>query len=179
MQTKISTVELAKMSMCIALCCVTAYLSFPLPFTPGMVTALTIAMSLTAYILNPKKTFTVILIYILLGSAGVPVFAGGSGIGKIFGPVGGFYLAWLIAYPVLSALKGTTPNFKRYLLANIVTTMPITYVGGIISMMLVMDINFFEAITMAVLPYIPGDVMKAAAAAFVALKLNKSARSQL
>ena len=55
--------ELSTMSMCLALCCVTAYISFPLPFTPGgLVTAL---------------TFAVILAYILLGAAGLPVFAGG------------------------------------------------------------------------------------------------------
>lgn len=177
MQT-ISTIELSKMALCVALCCVTAFLAFPLPFTPGMVTALTIAMSLTAYILTPRQTFIVIFIYVLMGGVGLPVFAGGSGLGKLLGPVGGFYFAWLVAYPVLSALKGTTPNFKRYLLANIFTTMPLSYVGGIISMILVMDINFLQAITMAVLPYIPGDILKVAAAAFVAVKLNKTKNFQ-
>ena len=81
MQKKIDTADLTKMAMCVALMCVTAFLAFPLPFTPGMVTALTIAMSLTAYILPPKQTFTVILIYLLLGGIGVPVFAGGAGLG--------------------------------------------------------------------------------------------------
>lgn len=178
MQHTIGTTELSKMALCVALCCVTAYLSFPLPFTPGMVTALTIAMSLAAYILNPKQTFTVILIYLIMGGAGLPVFAGGSGLGKLFGPVGGFYFAWLIAYPALSALKGDEPNFKRYVLMNVIATMPITYAGGIISMMLVMDISLVQAASMAVLPYIPGDIMKAAAAAFVGVKLNSMPRFQ-
>ena len=178
MHSTLGTTELSKMALCVALCCVTAYLSFPLPFTPGMVTALTIAMSLAAYILNPKQTFTVILIYLIMGGAGLPVFAGGAGLGKLFGPVGGFYFAWLIAYPVLSALKGSEPNFKRYLLMNVVATMPITYAGGIISMMLLMDVTFLQATSMAVLPYIPGDIMKAAAAAFVAVKLNSMSRFQ-
>ena len=177
MQKNFVATDLSKMALCVALCCVTAYLSFPLPFTPGMVTALTIAMSLTAYILTPKQTFTVILIYVLMGGVGLPVFAGGGGLGKLFGPVGGFYFAWLIAYPILSALKGTTPSLKRYLAMNILTTMPITYIGGIISMMIVMNLNFSQALTMAVLPYIPGDIMKATAAAFVAIKINSSARN--
>ena len=172
MQNKITTADLTKMAMCVALMCVTAFLAFPLPFTPGMVTALTIAMSLTAYILNPKQTFTVILIYLLLGGIGVPVFAGGSGLAKLFGPVGGFYFAWLIAYPVLSAFKGDEINFKRYVFVNVFATMPITYIGGLISMMSVMDITFIQALMMAVIPYILGDVLKAAAAAFIAVKLN-------
>ena len=172
MQKKISTVDLVKMSLCVALCCVTAYLAFPLPFTPGMVTALTISMSLTAYILNPRQTFTVIFIYLLLGGIGVPVFAGGSGLGKLFGPVGGFYFAWLVAYPILSAVKGNSPSFKRYLIANILTAMPITYVGGIISMCVVMEISILEAASMAVIPFIIGDIIKASAAAIIGVKLN-------
>ena len=54
--------ELTQMSMCVALCCVTAYISFPLPFTPGMVTALTFALSLTAYILPPRQTLMVMIV---------------------------------------------------------------------------------------------------------------------
>ena len=165
--------ELTKMAMCVALCCVTAYISFPLPFTPGLVTALTFALSLTAYILPLKQTFTVILVYILLGAAGLPVFAGGSGLGRLLGPAGGFYFAWLVAYAVLSAVKGAEPNFKRYLLMNILTAVPITYAGGVASMMLVLDVNLWEALTMAVFPFIPGDILKAAVAAILGVKLQK------
>lgn len=171
-QKKITTAELTKISMCVALCCVTSFIYFPLPFTPGMVTALTLAMSLSAYILPPKQTFLVILIYILLGAAGLPIFAGSGGVGKLFSPVGGFYFAWLLAYPILSFFKGEKPNLKRYALANIFLTMPITYAGGLLSMYFLLDITLWQAAAMAVLPYIPGDVMKTLAAAFLGVKVN-------
>ena len=165
--------DLTKMAMCVALCCVTAYIAFPLPFTPGYVTALTFALSLSAYLLSPRQTFTVILIYILMGAVGLPVFAGGEGLSRLVGPAGGFYFAWIFAYALLSLAKGKTPNFKRYVLANILIAVPITYVGGIISMMLVLDVNLWAALTMAVFPFIPGDLMKATAAAFLGVKLKK------
>ena len=166
--------DITKIAMCVALCCVSAYISFPLPFTPGMVTALTLSMSLTAYILSPKQTFIVILVYLLLGVSGLPVFAvGSSGIGKLLSPVGGFYLIWLIAFPLLSIFKGDKANFKRYLIVNVLVTIPITYLGGLISMTLMMDLTLYQAIMMAVLPFIPGDIMKAAAAAILGVKLNK------
>ena len=165
--------DLTKMSMCVALCCVTAYISFPLPFTPGLVTALTFALSLTAYLLPPKQTFTVILIYILLGAVGLPVFAGGQGLSRLIGPAGGFYFAWLPAYALLSLAKGEIPNFKRYLLMNILIAVPITYLGGLISMILVLEVGIFEAATMAVFPFIPGDIIKAVAAAILGVKLQK------
>ncbi len=170
---KIKTVDLTKMSMCVALCCAAAYISFPLPFTPAPVTASTLVLSLMAFILTPRQTFTVILIYILLGAAGMPVFAGGtSGVGKLFGPTGGFILAWLISYPVLSAVKGSTPNFKRYVIADLLTATPITYIGGLISMYLVMEVSIGQAFSMAVLPFILGGVMKTLAAAFIGVRLN-------
>lgn len=166
--------DLTKMSMCVALCCVTAYISFPLPFTPGLVTALTFALSLTAYLLTPKQTFTVVAIYILLGAVGLPVFAGGQGLSRLVGPAGGFYFAWIPAYALLSFAKGATPDFKRYFAANVLIAVPITYVGGLISMMLVLEVGVFEAATMAVFPFIPGDIIKAAAAAVLGVRLQKT-----
>lgn len=173
MQTT-SVRTLTKMSLCVALCCIAGNIVFPLPFTPTMVTALTIVLSLTAYILPPRQTFTVILVYLLLGAAGVPIFAGTGGIARLVGPTGGFYFAWLIAYPLLSAANANHVNFKRYLLTNILIAMPITYAGGLISMSALMDVSLWQAATMAVFPFIAGDILKAAAAAFLALKLNPS-----
>lgn len=165
--------ELTKMAMCVAFCCVTAYISFPLPFTPGMVTALTFALSLTAYILSPRQTFTAILIYILLGAVGLPVLGGGQGLARLVSPAGGFYFAWLVAYPLLSLAKGAIPNVKRYFVANLLVAVPITYAGGLISMILLLDVNLWQALTMAVFPFIPGDVLKALAAAIVGVKMQK------
>ncbi len=170
MQTR----ELTKMSLLVALCCVAGDIVFPLPFTPGMVTALTIVMSLAAYILTPRQTFTVIALYLLLGAAGLPIFAGTGGIGRLVSPVGGFYFAWLIAFPLLSFFKGAEVNFKRYLALNILIAIPVTYAGGLISMMALMEISLWQAATMAVFPFIFGDVLKAAAAAFLAVRLNSA-----
>ena len=170
---KIRTADLTKMSMCVALCCAAAYISFPLPFTPAPVTASTFVLGLTAYILSPKQTFTVILVYILLGAAGLPVFASGTaGVSKLVGPTGGFIFAWLIAYPVLSAVKGAEPNLKRYIIANLLTAVPITYAGGLISMYLVLQVSLWQALTMAVFPFVFSGVVKVVASAILGVKLN-------
>ena len=170
--------ELTKMSMCIALCCVTAYISFPLPFTSAMVTALTFSLSLTAYLLTPRRTFTVIWIYILLGAVGLPVLGGGQSLSRLIGPAGGFYFAWPFAFGLLSMFKGELPNFKRYALMNVLIAVPLTYIGGLISMLLMLDVNLWQALTMAVIPFIPGDILKAVAAAFVGVRLKKFLKEQ-
>lgn len=171
------TRDLTKMALCLAFCCVTAYISFPLPFTPGMVTALTLALGVTAFVLTPKQTLMVVGAYVLLGAAGVPVFVGGTaGLGKLFGPTGGYIWAWLIAFPLLSALKGDTPDFKRYALLDIFIGITVTDLGGILQMVQVMDITWYQGFIMAVLPYIPGDVLKCLLAAFLGVKINRAVR---
>jgi biotin transport system substrate-specific component len=171
---KLTTRDMTKMAICVALLCVAAYISFPLPFTVAMVTALTIVMNLSAFILTPKQTFTVIVVYLLLGAVGVPVFPGGAaGLGKLFGPTGGFYFAYLLAYPLVSMAKGKENSLKRYILVAVVIGMPITYIGGLISMYLIMQVDLWSALVMAVFPFIPGDIFKAAAAAFLGVKTNK------
>ena len=165
--------SMTKIALCVALLCVSAYLSFPLPFTPGMVTALTLALGVAAFVLTPHETFFAVAVYLLLGLCGLPVYAAGaSGPGKLFGPVGGFMLVWLIVYPLVSALKGASPNFRRYALVDIVVGMPLTYLGGMASMILLMDITPWQAVMMAVVPFIPGDIIKCCAAAALGVHVN-------
>ena len=113
-----------------------------------------------------------------MGAIGLPVFATGEGLSRLIGPVGGFYFAWLIAYPLMSWAKGLTPNFKRYVATNILIAMPITYAGGLASMMLILHVELWQALTMAVFPFIFGDVLKSAAAAALGVKLQKILRER-
>ena len=173
-RSSFTTRDMTNMAICVALCCVTGWLCFPLPFTPGLVTGLSIAMNLTAFIFSPKKTFIVVAVWLLLGAAGAPVFPGFvGGIGRLIGPTGGFYWAFLVAYPLVSLLKGSEISLKRYFLAAVFVGIPVTYVGGLISMMVVAQVDLMQGLMMAVVPFVPGDLMKAAFAAFVGARLNR------
>lgn len=164
--------ELTKMALCLAFCCVTAFITFPLPFTPGMVTALTVALGVTALVLPPKLTFIVVASYVFLGAVGLPLFPGGiGGLGRLLGPTGGFYFGWPIVCLIESWLKGSQVSFRRYALALLIGV-PLTYVGGLISMMLVMQVDLWQGLVMAVFPFIPGDIMKALLAAFIGVRVN-------
>ena len=166
--------SMTKMAICVALLCVSAYISFPVPFASAMITALTIVMNLTAFLLAPRQTLVVLLIYVLLGAAGLPVFVGGAaGIGEVMGPRGGFLLAFIVAYPIVSWLKGRTCSFRRYFLAAVFVGIPLTYIGGLISLMHFMHLELWPAMLAAVFPFVPGDVLKAALAAYLGVKLNR------
>ena len=168
-----NTRRLTKMALLTALLCICAYISFPLPFTPAMVTALTLVATLIGLLLSPKDAFIVLIVYVLLGAIGLPVYAGGTaGMGKLFGPTGGFIISWPIAYTLLSYLKGAKRSFFQYTWRSIVITMPIVYAFGMASFMLVANMSFEKAFIGAVLPFIPGDVIKCIVASWLAIKIK-------
>ena len=115
-----STQNLVKMALCIAFCCVSAFISFPLPLTPGLVTALTIALTVTALVLPPQLAFLTVAAYVLLGAIGLPIYPGGiGGLGRLFGPTGGFYIGWPFVCFIESLCKGQQVSFRRYALVAV------------------------------------------------------------
>lgn len=171
-----STKDMAKMAMCLAVISVSSYITFPLPFTPVWVVATTAATCLTAFVLTPRQTFLTLVAYIILGGvAGLPILPGGmGGLGRILGPTGGFYFGWIVAFTLVSFFKGNKIDFKRYSIVGIVISLPVVYAGGLISMILVLDISLQAALVQAVLPFIFGDVVKCILAAFLGVRINKA-----
>ncbi len=170
---EISTRELTKMALLVALLCVSAYIVIPLPFTPAMIVATTLVFNLAAFLLTPRQTFIVALVYTFIGAIGLPVFSGGTGgFGKLFGPTGGFIWAFIVAYPVVSYLKGPVPSFKRYSLVSILVGIPLTYVGGVAGMMFFLDLDLWAALVAGAFPFIPGDILKCVIAAYIAVKMR-------
>ncbi|MBQ9366130.1 MAG: biotin transporter BioY [Schwartzia sp.] len=166
--------SMTRMAICVAILCISAYISIPVPMASAMVTALTVAMNLAAFLLTPRQTLVVMLLYTAIGAAGLPVFVGGAaGIGEIFGPRGGFLIAFLVAYPLVSLMKGSEISFRRYSLVAIVIGIPITYIGGLASLMAFTKLTFTEAVMAAVVPFIPGDIVKALLAAWLGVRLNR------
>ncbi|MCK9268592.1 MAG: biotin transporter BioY, partial [Alkaliphilus sp.] len=132
MNRKINVKEMTKLSLCVALICISSYIVIPLPFTPIMITGQTIAINLAALILNPMHSAACIAIFILLGVSGLPVFAGGnSGLGTLFGPTGGFIIGFLFAVTAISHLKGEKISLFRYLSVTVFIGMPIIYLSGV------------------------------------------------
>ena len=173
---KIQVQDLTRIAICVAFCCVTAYIVVPAPIMPGgVLTALTVALTLMAFVLPPRQTFLAVFVYVFLGCIGLPVFVGGSsGVARLFGPTGGFIFSWFLAYPLISYFKGSIPNFRRYALVSVLVTIPVTYAGSMISLMLVMDLNLKQAFWLGVVPYVAGDVLKCLLAAFLGVRIHKA-----
>src|SRR3989338_9411909 len=75
-----------------------AWFKIPLPFTPVPITLQTLMVLLSGAVLGPYYGAVSMGIYLALGAIGLPVFAGGgSGIGSLLGPTGGYLFSYFIA----------------------------------------------------------------------------------
>lgn len=173
-QTKTKTRDLTKMTLLIALLCISSYIIIPLPFSLASITAQTIIINLISFLVNPKESFLIVVVYLLLGFIGIPVFSGGnSGPSALFGPTGGYLLGFLISATVISFFKGNTFNFYKCLLLSIFIGMPIIYALGAFYMKLLTGMDLKTTILTAILPFIPLDILKCFLAAILAKTLNK------
>ena len=168
------TAEMTKMALMVAMNCVSAYIIIPLPFSLSPLALQTMIVNLTGYVLNAKQAFMTMLVYLLVGLAGVPVFTGGSaGPGKLFGPTGGYIIGFLITAVFLAYFKGEKYNFKRYALLGCVIGIPLIYVFGVVQLKLITGMGWDKAIMTGALPFIPLDIVKCLAAAVIAGPINR------
>lgn len=168
------TAEMTKMALMVAMNCVSAYIIIPLPFSLSPLALQTLIVNLTGYVLNAKQAFMTMLVYFLVGLAGVPVFTGGSaGPGKLFGPTGGYIIGFLFTAVFLAYFKGEKYNFKRYALLGCVIGIPLIYVFGVVQLKLITGMGWDKAILTGALPFIPLDIVKCLAAAVIAGPINR------
>ena len=87
-----------------------AWFNIPLPFTPVPITLQTLMVLLSGTILGAELGGLAMIIYLLLGAIGLPVFAGGSsGFGALLGPTGGY----LLSYPIAAFVIGKMIQMKK------------------------------------------------------------------
>jgi len=171
---KWTTRDMTKMALCVAILCVTSFLVVPLPFTPIVISLHTIAVNIIGLILSPVQAGVTVLIYLLMGLIGLPVFsAGTAGPGKLFGPTGGFYFGFLFAVLAISMLRGKKISMKRYLIVSIAVGIPIQHACAIISMCIHNEGNVAVAFATVSLPFIIGDIIKCVMSSIVGVSLNK------
>nr|WP_269848331.1 biotin transporter BioY [Methanosarcina horonobensis] len=109
----VHTPELRKMvfaSLFAALTAAGAYIQIPIPFSPVPVTLQVFFVLLAGSMLKSKWGSLSMVVYTLLGIAGLPVFAGGSsGLGVLLGPTGGYIFGFILA----AFLTASLPRKQR------------------------------------------------------------------
>jgi biotin transport system substrate-specific component len=142
----------------------------PLPFTPIPISLQTIGVFLIGGIMGPFESFLCIALYLIEGSLGLPVFAGG--LSKplwFFASTAGFLFSFLITTPLISnLLKKNSREKWLYLLSILILAQLIMFVFG--AGWLSFSIGIKKAILVGVIPFLAGAFIKIFIAALL-LKL--------
>ncbi len=140
-----------------------------IPVGPVPVSLSTFFVLLTGLLLSPRWAIAAVALYLFAGIIGLPVFAGGtSGIGRIAGPTGGYLLSYLPAVGVVSWLDHWgSDRILKTVLALIIGT-AVIYALGVPWLKMVTGMPWSKAVTVGMLPFLIGDVLKIVAAIPVA-----------
>ena len=118
------------------------------------------AVLVIGYLLGKKWGAVCIVLYIVLGGLGLPIFAdGGSGFKTLAGGSGGYLYGFILAAYIAGMLneKGWNKNFFQCVFVMTIGTIVILFFG---LMQLTFKYGFFKALEYGLYPFIPGAIIK-------------------
>lgn len=167
--------DICSIAIMTAITAVMAQISIPMPIGVPL-TMQTFAVTLTAIILGARKGMFAMIIYILLGAVGVPVFSNFSGgVYHLLGPTGGF----LFSFPVMAWLIGwgiEHKNMKGVFPTMLVFGTVVNLFAGSVYYSFIMKTSLEVALAVCMIPFLPLAVVKAVAAAGLGIKLRRRLR---
>lgn len=157
-----------------AVICVLGPLAVTLPVSPVPISLGTLAIYLAVSVLGMRLSTVSVVIYILLGLAGVPVFTNfTAGPGKLLGPTGGY----ILGYTFLALICGAFVDrfFRRPVLCflGMLLGTGVFYAFGTVWLKFLMNVTFPQAFVLGVVYYIPGDLVKIVLAMTVGFQVRK------
>ena len=155
-------------SLFVGLC---AKVTWYLPFSPVPLTLSNFGVLLVGLLLGGRRGAAALALYLVEGSAGLPVFTAGS-LG-IFGPTGGY----LLAYPAVAFLAGWLqergrPSFPRYVVACSAGEI-LLFAAGVSWLVFYFHRPWSQGAALGLYPFIAGEVLKVSAAAAIANRFHR------
>lgn len=170
------TVDIAQIAMFAAILAICSWISIPtaIPFTLQ-----TFGVFLAVGVLGGKKGTLAVVVYIILGMIGVPVFAGFSGgMQVLLGSTGGYIIGFILSSLLMWTMEKIFGKNKAVLLISMILGLLVCYLFGTIWFMTVFAktsgaIGIWTALAWCVIPYLIPDGIKIAVAFVLSLKLTK------
>jgi biotin transport system substrate-specific component len=163
-------VRIVAATILLALC---AHIVIPLPWTPVPITGQTFGVLLIAVLLGARRGALAVILYLIEGAAGLPVFQplGASGVLRFAGPTGGYLMAYPFAAFVTgwmsarasSAASHLTAAVRAGLLAGaLIAGEIVIFFGGCAWLASGLHLGWRQAVTLGALPFLPGELIKMA-----------------
>ncbi len=168
---KIKTYDLTITAIFSAIICILSVITIPIGTIP--ISLSLFAIMLSAISLDAKKGVMSVIIYILIGALGIPVFSGfKGGFHILFGPTGGFIISYIIVALIMSFASQKT-NKKLTLFIFGLLSLAVCYIFGSLQYSLISKVSFYNSLFVCVYPFVVFDVLKALLAINIGIKLKK------
>jgi len=182
--------EIARIASANLLMVLCAWIALPLPGTPVPVTGQTFGVLLVAALFGARRGSLTMVLYLLEGAAGLPVFQpfGAPGAMRFFGPTAGYLLAfpvaalatgWLVEHASARSHASKTKTHLSQWIPPLLCGEAVIFAGGCAWLALFFHFSFSSALKIGLLPFAPGEVVKLALllAALRGLELARPARN--
>lgn len=140
---------------------------------------------LSGVLLGPRLASYSQLVYILIGLAGFPVFAGGrGGLSSFLSPSFGFVLSFVLAANIVGRLLEARDYTKKNILLALVLGNTVIFSLGLAYMHLILNLylggslDLMGLVKIGLLPFIPGEILKIILATELALRLGRLYREE-
>ncbi|MDE0573229.1 biotin transporter BioY [Demequina sp. B12] len=148
-------------------------LAFGVPFSLQ-----TLAVVLAGLCLGPWRGAAAVTLYVVVGAAGLPIYANNAaGLAILAGPTGGFLVgfipaAWLVGYVAVLVRKRIRLSLPALIIAGLVS-IPVVYAVGIPWLSQITGLTLGQA-TVAMSPFMIGDAIKVVIAASLASIIHRA-----
>ena len=147
----------------------------PIAGTPVPITLQPLVVVLAGLWLGPAAGAASMVLYLIAGAAGLPVFSpfGAPGIARFAGPTGGYLIAYPFAAFATGALASRWSSLAGRWLAALAGT-AVLLIGGI-AQLAILSGSLSQAVALGLHPFVPLDAVKALVAALLAPRLTTRA----
>lgn len=176
---RISTKDMVRIALFAVMIAICSWLSIPaaVPFTLQ-----TFGVFLTVAVLGGKRGTMSVLLYLLMGIVGIPVFAGFTGgIGRLLGATGGYIVGFLLSAVVMWVMEKLLGKKQWVLALSMLCGLIVCYAFGTIWFIIVYarstgPIGLWAALSLCVFPYLIPDILKIVLALILNQKLARIIR---
>lgn len=167
---KLKALDLAYVGLSAALIAVCAWIAIPLTVS---ITLQTMAICLVAGLFGWKRGTLSVIIYILLGMIGLPVFTGfKSGLAVITGPTGGYVLGFIFTAIIVGiATEKVGKKIWQCILFMAIGVL-VCYLFGTIWFTIAYKVTFASALSTCVFPFLLPDAVKIIVASILVNRLK-------
>lgn len=167
-----TTVSLVFCALFAALTAAASQLSIPVGPVP--INLATLSVFLAGGVLGARYAAVSQTVYLMIGAAGLPVFANfRAGVATLAGPTGGYLIGYVAAAWLIGLLCSRFGRKPAKLAGILCAGLALCYLLGTAWFMFVTKSGLWSAMTLCVLPFLIGDAVKISAAVILIPRLHE------